>query len=138
MDYNRSKESADYINQRTSIRPQLGIICGSGQGKTFHSKMQKWYKLFIPALKKGMKWLEQICYGRNSNGLGLKCIFLFVPASLASLLENHTEIPYADIPHFPVSDSLKQNTFYWKYISNVIHFRNLQHLDISPHFLSEH
>ena len=52
MDYNRSKESADYINQRTSIRPQLGIICGSGQGKTFGSKMQKQYKLFSPALKK--------------------------------------------------------------------------------------
>ena len=51
MDYNRSKESADYINQRTSIRPQLGIICGSGQGKTFGSKMQKQYKLFTPALK---------------------------------------------------------------------------------------
>jgi hypothetical protein len=39
MDYNRSKESADYINQRTSIRPQLGIICGSGWGKTFGSKI---------------------------------------------------------------------------------------------------
>ena len=52
MDYNRSKESADYINQRTSIRPQLGIICGSGQGKTFGSKMQKQYKLFTPALKR--------------------------------------------------------------------------------------
>ena len=56
MDYNRSKESADYINQRTSIRPQLGIICGSGQGKTFRSKMQKQYKLFTPALK----WNEMV------------------------------------------------------------------------------
>ena len=41
MDYNRSKESADYINQRTSIRPQLGIICGSGLGKTFGSKISR-------------------------------------------------------------------------------------------------
>ena len=33
MDYDRCKESADYIQQRSSIMPQLGIICGSGLGK---------------------------------------------------------------------------------------------------------
>ena len=33
-----------------------------------------------------------------------KTVFSFLfSASLANLLENHTEIPYADIPHFPVS-----------------------------------
>ena len=33
MDYDRCKESADYIQHRSSIMPQLGIICGSGLGK---------------------------------------------------------------------------------------------------------
>ena len=33
MDFDSSKESADYVQQRASIMPQLGIICGSGLGK---------------------------------------------------------------------------------------------------------
>lgn len=30
MDYDKSKESADYILKRTKLRPKIGVICGSG------------------------------------------------------------------------------------------------------------
>lgn len=72
MDYDKSKESADYILQRTSARPQLGVICGSGLGN--------W--IFPP-------------FGTS--------FFYNFSAALGDILENPFEIPYAEIPHFPVS-----------------------------------
>ena len=42
MDYDSCKESADYIQQRAPIMPQLGIICGSGLGKAvFYRLLQQ-------------------------------------------------------------------------------------------------
>ena len=124
--------------------PHPGGSYGGRGGLSFYmgGKGRQWTQISHRKLKNSISHNVVILASEPDamlNGLGLKCIFLFFPASLASLLENHTEIPYADIPHFPVSDSLKPNTFFfWKYISNVIHFRNLQYLDISPHFFSEH
>ena len=32
MDYDKCEESLHYIRQQTSLRPILGLICGSGLG----------------------------------------------------------------------------------------------------------
>jgi purine-nucleoside phosphorylase len=56
MDYDRCNESAQFLMSRTSLRPKIGIICGTGLG------------------------------------------------TLADLLTNNPDVvPYASIPHFPIS-----------------------------------
>ena len=74
MDYDKCEESLHYIRQQTSLRPFLGLICGSGLG------ILHYFRLFLG----GASYFELV------GGIG-------------NLVADVCEIQYEDIPHFPKS-----------------------------------